>query len=71
MDNLAVIYQTAQKEVIELINLTAMFNSHTLTRQEHDRLDELILKDDFKMRLFEILTNKSVKYSLQSIIDSL
>ena len=71
MDNLALIYKIDQLETIELISLTAKFNSNTLIEVEKDRLDELILKDDFNMRLFEILTDKSVKYSLQSIVDSL
>ena len=28
-------------------------------------------EDDFNIRMFEILTDKSVKYSLQSIVNSL
>jgi len=65
------VYGTGQKEMIELINLTAMFNSHTLTEEEHDRLDQLILANDFNMRMFEILTDKTMKQSLQSVVDSL
>ena len=71
MDNLSLIYGTAQKEMIELIHLTAMFNRHTLTEAEKDRLDQLITEDDFNMRMFEILTDKTMKGSLQSIVDSL
>jgi hypothetical protein len=57
--------------LIELINLTAGFNKQTLREVEKDRLDELILADDFNMRIFEILTDKSFKSSLQTIVDSL
>lgn len=52
MDKLAAIYKIDQLETIELINLTAKFNSHTLTEAEKDRLDQLITEDDFNMRMF-------------------
>jgi hypothetical protein len=60
-----------QSEVIELINLTAKFNSHTLTEEEKDRLDKLILTDEFNMRMFEILTDDTLKRPLENIVNSL
>ena len=60
-----------QSEMIELINLTAKFNSHTLTEEEKDRLDKLILTDEFNMRMFEILTDDTLKRPLQNIVNSL
>ena len=71
MDNLASIYRIDQLETIELINLTAKFNTHTLIEVEKDRLDQLILANDFNMRMFEILTDENVKESLQNIVNSL
>jgi len=50
---------------------TAKFNRHILTVAEHDRLDQLILANDFNMRIFEMLTDKTVKESLQNIVSSL
>jgi len=71
MDNHAIGYRNEQKGMIELIDLTAKFNNHMLTEKEHDRLDHLILADDFNMRMFEILSDQSVRQSLQNIVDSL
>jgi len=71
MDNLASIYKIDRLETIELIILTAKYNSHLLTGEEHDRLDQLILADDFNMRMFEIFTDKTMKEPLLSIVGSL
>lgn len=71
MDNDLIRYRNEQKEMIELIDLTAKFNNHMLTEKEHDRLDHLILANDFNMRMFEMLTDQSFRQSLQNIVDSL
>jgi len=71
MDQSPTNHQLEKKEVIELINLTAKYSSQCLTDEEHDRLDELITGSDLHMRLFETLSEGSLKEPMQKVADSL
>lgn len=64
-------YKVERKEVKEVITLTAQYNLQVIRKADHDRLDELIIKDEFYMRLFEIFTDKKNKKALKELAKSL
>jgi hypothetical protein len=55
----------------ELIKLTTGFNKQNLTKNEKDRLDELIVKNELNMHLFEVLTDKRLRKPLRKAIKSM